>query len=327
MNLKGRNFLTLKDFTPEEITYMIDLAADLKAKKKAGELHEYYRGKNIALIFEKTSTRTRCSFEVAAHDLGMGSTYLDPTGSQIGKKESIADTARVLGRMYEGIEYRGFGQDIVEELAKHAGVPVWNGLTNEYHPTQMLADMLTVREHFGKLKGLKLVYMGDARYNMGNSLMVVCAKMGMHFTACTCKEYFPDADIVAQCEAIAKETGGSITLTEDVEAGTKGADVIYTDVWVSMGEPDEVWAKRIKELSPYQVNKKVMENAGEKAIFMHCLPAFHDLKTTIGKEIGEKFGISEMEVTDEVFESAQSVVFDEAENRMHTIKAVMDATL
>ena len=327
MNLKGRNFLTLKDFTPEEILYLLDLSAELKAKKKAGELTEYYKGKNIALIFEKTSTRTRCSFEVAAHDLGMGSTYLDPTGSQIGKKESIADTARVLGRMYDGIEYRGFGQEIVEDLAKYAGVPVWNGLTNEYHPTQMLADMLTIREHFGYLKGIKLVYMGDARYNMGNSLMVVCAKMGMHFTACTCKEYFPDADIVAQCEAIAKETGGSITLTEDVEAGTKGADVIYTDVWVSMGEPDEVWAKRIKELSPYQVNKKVMENAGEKAIFMHCLPAFHDLKTTIGKEIGEKFGISEMEVTDEVFESAQSVVFDEAENRMHTIKAVMDATL
>ena len=326
MNLKGRNFLTLKDFTPEEILYLLDLSAELKAKKKAGELTEYYKGKNIALIFEKTSTRTRCSFEVAAHDLGMGSTYMDPTGSQIGKKESIKDTARVLAGMYEGIEYRGFGQEIVEDLAKYAGVPVWNGLTNEYHPTQMLADMLTIREHFGYLKGIKLVYMGDARYNMGNSLMVVCAKMGMHFTACTCKEYFPDADIVAQCEAIAKETGGSITLTEDVEAGTKGADVIYTDVWVSMGEPDEVWAKRIKELSPYQVNKKVMENAGEKAIFMHCLPAFHDLKTTIGKEIGEKFGISEMEVTDEVFESAQSVVFDEAENRMHTIKAVMDAT-
>ena len=327
MDLKGRNFLTLKDFTPEEITYLLDLSAELKEKKKKGIPVDKYRGMNVALIFEKTSTRTRCSFEVAAHDMGMGTTYLDPSGSQIGKKESIEDTARVLGRMFDGIEYRGFGQEIVEELAKYAGVPVWNGLTNEYHPTQMLADMLTIREHFGHLKGIKLVYMGDARYNMGNSLMVVCAKMGMHFTACTCKEYFPDADIVAQCEAIAKETGGSITLTEDVEAGTKGADVIYTDVWVSMGEPDEVWAKRIKELSPYQVNKKVMENAGEKAIFMHCLPAFHDLKTTIGKEIGEKFGISEMEVTDEVFESAQSVVFDEAENRMHTIKAVMDATL
>ena len=327
MDLKGRNFLTLKDYTPEEITYLLELSAKYKAEKKAGVQEPVRTGKNIALIFEKTSTRTRCSFEVAAHDLGMQCTYLDPSGSQIGKKESIRDTARVLGRMYDGIEYRGFGQEIVEELAKYAGVPVWNGLTNEYHPTQMLADMLTIQEHLGELKGKKLTYMGDARYNMGNSLMVVCAKMGMHFTACTCKEYFPDADIVAQCEAIAKETGGSITLTEDVEAGTKGADVIYTDVWVSMGEPDEVWAKRIKELSPYQVNKKVMKNAGEKAIFMHCLPAFHDLKTTIGKEIGEKFGISEMEVTDEVFESAQSVVFDEAENRMHTIKAVMDATL
>ena len=284
-------------------------------------------GKNIALIFEKNSTRTRCSFEVAANDLGMHTTFLDPSASQIGKKESIADTARVLGRIYDGIEYRGFDQSIVDDLAKYAGVPVWNGLTNQFHPTQVLADIMTIREKFGYLKGIKMTYMGDARYNMGNSLMVVCAKMGMHFTACTCKEYFPDADIVAQCEAIAKETGGSITLTEDVEAGTKGADVIYTDVWVSMGEPDEVWAKRIKELSPYQVNKKVMKNAGEKAIFMHCLPAFHDLKTTIGKEIGEKFGISEMEVTDEVFESAQSVVFDEAENRMHTIKAVIDATL
>ena len=327
MDLKGRDFLTLKDFTPEEIAYLLDLSAELKEKKKKGIPVDTLRGKNVALIFEKTSTRTRCSFEVAAHDLGMGTTYLDPTGSQIGKKESIKDTARVLAGMYEGIEYRGFGQEIVEELAKYSKVPVWNGLTNEYHPTQMLADMLTIQEEFGHLKGIKFVYMGDARYNMGNSLMVVCAKMGMHFTACTCKEYFPDADIVAQCEAIAKETGGSITLTEDVEAGTKGADVIYTDVWVSMGEPDEVWAKRIKELSPYQVNKKVMENAGEKAIFMHCLPAFHDLKTTIGKEIGEKFGISEMEVTDEVFESAQSVVFDEAENRMHTIKAVMAATM
>ena len=327
MNLKGRNFLTLKDFTPEEILYMIDLAENLKAKKKAGELHEYYRGKNIALIFEKTSTRTRCSFEVAAHDLGMGSTYLDPTGSQIGKKESIADTARVLGRMYEGIEYRGFGQDIVEELAKHAGVPVWNGLTNEYHPTQMLADMLTVREHFGKLKGLKLVYMGDARYNMGNSLMVACAKMGMHFTACTTAKYFPAKELVAECEAIAAQTGGSITLTEDVKAGTKDVDVIYTDVWVSMGEPDEVWTERIKELSPYQVNKAVMDNAGEQAIFMHCLPAFHDLKTKIGAQMGERFGITEMEVTDEVFESGQSLVFEEAENRMHTIKAVMAATL
>ena len=327
MNLKGRNFLTLKDFTPEEITYMIDLAADLKAKKKAGELHEYYKGKNIALIFEKTSTRTRCSFEVAAHDLGMGSTYLDPTGSQIGKKESIADTARVLGRMYDGIEYRGFGQEIVEDLAKYAGVPVWNGLTNEYHPTQMLADMLTIREHFGYLKGIKLVYMGDARYNMGNSLMVACSKLGMHFVACTSKKYFPNEELVAQCKEYAAESGATITLTEDVEAGTKDADVIYTDVWVSMGEPDEVWEKRIKELSPYKVTKEVMANAKEGAIFLHCLPAFHDLKTKIGAAMYEKFGVKDMEVTDEVFESAQSKVFDEAENRMHTIKAVMVATL
>lgn len=327
VNLKGRNFLKLLDFTPEEIRYLLDLAAELKEKKKKGVLHDTLRGKNVALIFEKTSTRTRCSFEVAAHDLGMGTTYLDPTGSQIGKKESIADTARVLGRMYEGIEYRGFGQDIVEELAKYAGVPVWNGLTNEFHPTQMLADLLTIKEHLGRIKGVKLTYMGDARYNMGNSLMVACAKMGMHFTACTTKEYFPDADLVAECEKIAAQTGGSVTLTEDVTAGTKGADVIYTDVWVSMGEPDEVWSSRIKALSPYQVNKKVMENAGEQAIFMHCLPAFHDLKTKIGKEVEAKFGMSELEVTDEVFESAQSVVFDEAENRMHTIKAVMAATL
>ena len=327
VNLKGRNFLKLLDFTPEEIRYLLDLAAELKEKKKKGVLHDTLRGKNVALIFEKTSTRTRCSFEVAAHDLGMGTTYLDPTGSQIGKKESIADTARVLGRMYEGIEYRGFGQDIVEELAKYAGVPVWNGLTNEFHPTQMLADLLTIKEHLGHIKGVKLTYMGDARYNMGNSLMVACAKMGMHFTACTTKEYFPDASLVAECEKIAAQTGGSITLTEDVMAGTKGADVIYTDVWVSMGEPDEVWSSRIKALSPYQVNKKVMENAREQAIFMHCLPAFHDLKTKIGKEVEAKFGMSELEVTDEVFESAQSVVFDEAENRMHTIKAVMAATL
>ena len=327
MNLKGRNFLTLKDFTPEEITYMIDLAAELKAKKKAGELHEYYKGKNIALIFEKTSTRTRCAFEVAAHDLGMGSTYLDPTGSQIGKKESIADTARVLGRMYEGIEYRGFGQDIVEELAKYAGVPVWNGLTNEYHPTQMLADMLTIREHFGDLKGRRLVYMGDARYNMGNSLMIACSKLGMHFVACTTKKYFPNQELVDLCRTYAEASGGSVTLTEDVRTGTKDADVIYTDVWVSMGEPEEVWAERIKVLSPYKVTSDVMRNAGEKAIFLHCLPAFHDLKTKIGKEQGEKYGFTDLEVTDEVFESSQSVVFDEAENRMHTIKAVMLATL
>ena len=328
MNLKGRNFLTLKDFTPEEILYMVDLAAELKDKKKKGILTtDMFAGKNIALIFEKTSTRTRCSFEVAAHDLGMGTTYLDPSGSQIGKKESIADTARVLGKMYDGIEYRGFGQEIVEELAKYAGVPVWNGLTNEYHPTQMLADVLTIKEKLGRIKGVKLTYMGDARYNMGNSLMIVSAKLGMHFTACTSKEYFPNEALVKECEAIAAETGGTITLTEDVEAGTKGADVIYTDVWVSMGEPDEVWAERINALAPYQVNSKVMENAGSGAIFMHCLPAFHDLKTGIGREVQKKFGLSELEVTDEVFESAQSVVFDEAENRMHTIKAVMVATL
>ena len=327
MNLKGRNFLTLKDFTPEEITYMLDLAADLKDKKKKGIPVDHYRGKNIALIFEKTSTRTRCAFEVAAHDLGMGCTYLDPTGSQIGKKESIADTARVLGRMFEGIEYRGYGQEIVEELAKYAGVPVWNGLTNEYHPTQMLADMLTIREHFGDLKGRKLVYMGDARYNMGNSLMIVCAKLGLDFVACTTKEYFPNEELVKTCEGYAKESGATITLTEDVKAGTKDADVIYTDVWVSMGEPDEVWEKRIKDLSPYRVTKEVMENAGEKAIFLHCLPAFHDLKTKIGKQMGEKYQLTEMEVTDEVFESPQSKVFDEAENRMHTIKEVMVATL
>lgn len=327
MQLKGRNFLKLMDYTPEEITYLIDLSQELKEKKKKGIRHDELTGKNIALIFEKTSTRTRCSFEVAAHDLGMHVTYLDPSGSQIGKKESIADTARVLGRMFDGIEYRGYGQEIVEELAKYAGVPVWNGLTNEFHPTQMIADMLTIREHLGRLKGVKFVYMGDARYNMGNSLMIVCAKLGLHFTACTAKEYFPDKELVAQCEAWAKRSGGSITLTEDVEEGTKGAEVLYTDVWVSMGEPDEVWAERIKALLPYQINKKVMENAAPDAIFMHCLPSFHDLKTKIGKQIHDKFGLDEMEVTDEVFESEQSVVFDEAENRMHTIKAVMAATL
>ena len=327
MNLKGRNFLKLLDFTPEEIEYFLDVAADLKEKKKKGIPHDFLRGKNVALIFEKTSTRTRCSFEVAAHDLGLGTTYLDPTASQIGKKESIADTARVLGRMYEGIEYRGFGQDIVNELAKYAGVPVWNGLTNEFHPTQMLADLLTIREHFGELKGIKLTYMGDARYNMGNSLMVACAKMGMHFTACTTKKYFPAQELVAECEKIAGQTGGSIRLTESVEEGTKNVDVVYTDVWVSMGEPDEVWEERIHDLMPYQVNKGVMENAGEKAVFMHCLPAFHDLNTGIGRDVNEKFGIKEMEVTNEVFESPQSIVFDEAENRMHTIKAVMAATL
>lgn len=327
MNLKGRSFLKLLDYTPEEITYLIDLAAELKEKKKQGELHNTLAGKNIALIFEKTSTRTRCSFEVAAHDLGMHVTYLDPSGSQIGKKESIPDTARVLGRMFDGIEYRGYGQDIVEELAEYAGVPVWNGLTNEFHPTQMLADMLTVREHLGRLKGVKFVYMGDARYNMGNSLMVTCAKLGMDFVACTSKKYFPGDELVDRCRKIAAETGASITLTEDVAEGTKDADVIYTDVWVSMGEPDEVWEERLRELMPYQVNKAAMANAKSGVIFMHCLPAFHDLKTKIGKEVYEKFGYSELEVTDEVFESAQSVVFDEAENRMHTIKAVMLATL
>ena len=327
VSLSGRNFLKLLDFTTEEIEYLIKLSKEFKNLKLTNTPHKYLAGKNIVLLFEKTSTRTRCSFEVAGRDLGMGVTYLDPGSSQMGKKESIEDTARVLGRMYDGIEYRGFGQDIVEELAKYAGVPVWNGLTNEFHPTQMLADLLTIREHLGRIKGVKLTYMGDARYNMGNSLMVACAKMGMHFTACTTKEYFPDATLVAECEKIAAQTGGSITLTEDVTAGTKGADVIYTDVWVSMGEPDEVWSSRIKALSPYQVNKKVMENAGEQAIFMHCLPAFHDLKTKIGKEVEAKFGMSELEVTDEVFESARSVVFDEAENRMHTIKAVMAATL
>ncbi|MDO5388700.1 MAG: ornithine carbamoyltransferase [Clostridia bacterium] len=327
IDLRGRNFLKIMDFSSEELEYLIELAADLKKKKKAGVPVDMFKGKNIALIFEKTSTRTRCAFEVAAYDLGMGCTYLDPSGSQIGKKESIADTARVLGRMFDGIEYRGFGQEIVEELAKYAGVPVWNGLTNEAHPTQILADFLTIKEHFGRLKGINFVYMGDARYNMGNSLMAGCAKMGINFTACAPKKYFPNADLVKECENIANENGSSVTLTENVEEATKNADVIYTDVWVSMGEPDEVWAERIKELSPYQVNKAVMKNAGENAVFMHCLPAFHDLKTKIGSEMGEKFGITEMEVTDEVFESEQSVVFDEAENRMHTIKAVMAATL
>ena len=327
MNLKGKHFLKLLDFTPEEIEGLIDLAADLKAKKKAGIAHDTLRGKNIVLIFEKTSTRTRCSFEVAAHDLGMQVTYLDPSGSQIGKKESIADTARVLGRMFDGIEYRGFGQDIVEDLAKHAGVPVWNGLTNEFHPTQILADFLTIREHFGKLKGVHLVYLGDARYNMGNSLMVGCAKMGMHFTAAAPKEYFPNPELIAQCEAIAAETGATLEFCEDPMEATKGADVLYTDVWVSMSEPMEVWKERIDALAPYQVNQKLMDNAGEHAVFMHCLQAFHDHKTTIGKEMGEKFQRDAMEVTDEVFEGPQSIVFDEAENQMHTIKAVMAATL
>lgn len=327
MNLHGRNFLKLKDFTPEEITYLVNLGIEFKQKKKQGIPHDELKGKNIALIFEKTSTRTRCSFEVAAHDLGMHVTYLDPSGSQIGRKESIKDTARVLGRMYDGIEYRGFGQEIVEELAEYAGVPVWNGLTNEFHPTQMIADMMTIQEKFGHLKGLKLVYLGDARYNMGNSLMVTCAKLGMDFVACTNKNYFPDPELVSYCQEIAKETGASVTLTENADQGTKEADVIYTDVWVSMGEPDEVWESRIQELTPYQVNEKVMANAKSTAVFMHCLPAFHDLETTIGKQIHEKFGLTEMEVTDQVFESSQSVVFDEAENRMHSIKAIMYATL
>ena len=328
MNLKGKHFLKLLDFTPDEIEGLIDLAADLKARKKAGIPHRICEGKNIALIFEKTSTRTRCAFEVAAHDLGMGVTYLDPSGSQIGKKESIPDTARVLGRMFDGIEYRGFGQAIVEELAAYAGVPVWNGLTNEFHPTQILADFLTIREHFGSLKGVKLVYMGDARYNMGNSLMVGCAKMGMEFVACAPRAYFPEEALVKECQTVAAETGARLSFIEDPAEAVKGADVIYTDVWVSMGEPVEVWESRIRELSPYQVNKELMAKTGKKeTVFMHCLPAYHDLRTAVGKEMGERFGRTEMEVTDEVFESAQSIVFDEAENRMHTIKAVMAATL
>ena len=325
--LKGKDFLKLLDFTPLEIEKLIDLAKDLKEQKKNGIPHKYLEGKNIALIFEKTSTRTRCSFEVAAYDLGMHVTYLDPTGSQIGKKESIADTARVLSSIYDGIEYRGYGQEIVEELAKYSKVPVWNGLTNEFHPTQILADFLTIKEKFGKLKGIKFVYMGDARYNMGNSLMVGCAKMGMDFVACAPKKYFPAKELVDECIKIANETGGSITLSEDPKFALSNANVIYTDVWVSMGEPEEVWAERIEELMPYQVNSNAMQMAAEGAVFMHCLPAFHDLKTKIGSEIGAKFGITAMEVTDEVFESEASIVFEEAENRMHTIKAVMAATL
>ncbi len=327
MNLKGRNFLKLLDFTPDEIQSLLDLAAELKAKKKQGIRHDDFCGKNIALIFEKTSTRTRCSFEVAAHDLGMHATYLDPSGSQIGKKESIADTARVLGRMFDGIEYRGYGQSIVEELAQYAGVPVWNGLTNEFHPTQILADFLTIQEHFGRLKGINFVYMGDARYNMGNSLMVGCAKMGVNFTACAPAKYWPSADLMEICGKLADESGATLTFTEDPIEGTKGADVIYTDVWVSMGEPVEVWEERLNDLSPYQVNQKLMDNAGPQAKFMHCLPAYHDHKTAIGKEMGERFQRDAMEVTDEVFEGPASIVFDEAENRMHTIKAVMAATL
>ncbi len=327
IDFKGKSFLKLLDFSKAEIECLIDLAGELKNKKKMGIPHRLCEGKNIALIFEKTSTRTRCSFEVAAYDLGMGVTYLDPQGSQIGKKESIADTARVLGRMYDGIEYRGHGQEIVEELSKYAGVPVWNGLTNEFHPTQMLADFLTIKEHFGRTEGINFVYMGDARYNMGNSYMVACAKLGVNFTACAPEKYFPDKALIEECQKIAKENGATLKFETDPMKATKGADVIATDVWVSMGEPVEVWEERIRELSPYQVNKKIMENAGKNAVFMHCLPSFHDLKTVVGKEIGEKFGISEMEVTDEVFESSQSIVFDEAENRMHTIKAVMAATL
>ena len=326
MNLQGRDFLTLLDYSPKEIEYLLQLAAELKAKKKAGIAHDVLRGKNVALIFEKTSTRTRCSFEVAAHDLGMGSTYLDPTGSQIGKKESIADTAQVLSGMFEGIEYRGYGQEIVQQLAQYANVPVWNGLTNEYHPTQILADFLTIQEHFGHLQGLKFVYMGDARYNMGNSLMIGCAKMGLDFVACAPKAYHPAPALVQNCRELAAQSGGSVTLTEDTDA-VAGADVVYTDVWVSMGEPVEVWAERIDALAAYQVNAALMQKAKSTAIFMHCLPAYHDHNTAVGKEMGEKFHREAMEVTDEVFNGAQSVVFQEAENRMHTIKAVMAATL
>ena len=327
LNLKGKHFLTLLDLTPEEIGGLLDLAAELKQKKKAGIPHRLFEGKSIALIFEKTSTRTRCAFEVAAADLGMHPVYLDPKGSQIGKKESIADTARVLGRMFDGIEYRGFGQEIVEELAANAGVPVWNGLTNEYHPTQILADFLTIREHFGSLAGRKLVYMGDARYNMGNSLMIGCAKMGMQFVACAPKAYFPSPELVEKCQLVAEQTGATLSFIEDPMEATKNADVIYTDVWVSMGEPESVWKERIDALSPYRVTRELMENAGPQCRFMHCLPAFHDLKTEVGKEIHETFGLTCMEVTDEVFESKASIVFDEAENRMHTVKAVMAATL
>lgn len=327
INLRGRSFLKLLDFTSEEIRYLVDLSKDLKILKRTGVPHDRLKGKNIVLLFEKTSTRTRCSFEVAGRDLGMGVTYLDSNGSQMGKKESIPDTARVLGRMYDGIEYRGFSQETVEELAKYSGVPVWNGLTDEFHPTQMIADLLTIEEKLGRLKGVNFVYMGDARNNMGNSLMVACAKMGLNFTACAPKELFPAEDLVNICKEIAKENDCTITLTEDVKEGTKNADVIYTDVWVSMGEPDEVWESRLKLLKPYQVNKDVMNNANKEAIFMHCLPAYHDLKTKVGKDVGEKFGLSEIEVTDDVFEGKQSVVFDEAENRMHSIKAIMLATL
>ena len=326
-DLTNRSFLKLLDFTPAQIEYLLELAADLKEKKKKGIAHRLCEGKNAALIFEKTSTRTRCAFEVACYDLGMHCTFLDPTASQIGKKESIADTARVLGRMYDGIEYRGYGQQIVEALSEYSGVPVWNGLTNEYHPTQILADFLTIREHFGSLKGRKLVYMGDARYNMGDSLMVGCAKMGMHFVACAPEKYFPNAALVSQCKAVAAETGATLEFITDPMEATKGADVIYTDVWVSMGEPEEVWQERIADLTPYQVTQALMDNAGPQCRFMHCLPAFHDLGTSVGRQIEQKFGIDCMEVTDQVFEGPQSIVFDEAENRMHTIKAVIAATL
>ena len=326
-NLRGRNFLTLLDFTSDEIRYLLDLSRNFKDLKRSGTPHRYLEGKNIVLLFEKTSTRTRCSFEVAGHDLGMGVTYLDPAGSQMGHKESIADTARVLGRMYDGIEYRGFSQEIVEELAKYAGVPVWNGLTDEWHPTQMLADMLTIEEHFGHLKGLKFVYMGDARNNVANSLMIACAKLGLDYVACAPKELFPDPKLVEMAKEIAKDNFCTVTLTDNVEEGTKNADVLYTDIWVSMGEPAEIWEKRISLLKDYQINAKAMANANKEAIFLHCLPSFHDTKTKVGKEIAEKFGVTEMEVTDEVFESKQSYVFDQAENRMHTIKAVVYATL
>ena len=327
LNLRGRSFLKLLDFTPEEIRYLLDLSKELKTLKRTGVPHDRLKGKNIVLLFEKTSTRTRCAFEVAGSDLGLGVTYLDAAGSQMGKKESVADTARVLGRMYDGIEYRGFSQETVEELAEYAGVPVWNGLTDEFHPTQMIADLLTIEEKLGRLKGINFVYMGDARNNMGNSLMVACAKMGLNFTACAPKELFPAEELVEICEEIAKVSGATITLTEDVNEGTKNADVIYTDVWVSMGEPDEVWESRLRLLHPYQVNQTVMDNANSEAIFMHCLPAYHDLKTKVSKDVGEKFGLTEIEVTDEVFEGKQSVVFDEAENRMHSIKAIILATI
>ncbi len=327
LNIRGRSFLTLLDYTPQEIRYLLDLAKQFKAMKRSGVPHRYLQGKNIVLLFEKTSTRTRCSFEVAGMDLGMGVTYLDPGSSQMGKKESIPDTARVLGRMYDGIEYRGFSQQLVEELAKYSGVPVWNGLTDQFHPTQMLADLLTMEEKFGRLKGLNFTYMGDARNNMGNSLMIACAKMGLHFTACAPKELFPAAELVEKARAIAAETGGSVRLTEDTTEGAADADVIYTDIWVSMGEPDEVWDSRIRLLRPYQVNAALMALAKPTAVFMHCLPSYHDTRTTVGAQIAERFGLTEMEVTDEVFESKQSVVFDEAENRMHTIKAVIYATL